>query len=60
MLDYLSAEGVRRREREENRTTNYFPLLSIRAVERIGRLGKEIASQVNVDRARGILLGIIR
>ena len=60
MLDYLSAEGVRRREREENRTTNYFPLVRRRAVELIGRLGKETTSQVIVERARGILLDIIR
>ncbi len=60
MLDYLSAEGVRRREREENRTTNYFPLVRRRAVELIGRLGKESASQEIVVRARTILLDIIR
>jgi hypothetical protein len=60
MLDYLSAEGVRRREREENRTTNYFPLVRRRAVELIGRLGKESTNQEVVERARVILLDIIR
>jgi len=60
MLDYLSAEGVRRRERAENRTTNYFPLVRRRAVELIGRLGKQTASQEIVERSREILLDIIR
>ncbi len=60
MLDYLSAEGVTRREREENRTTNYFPLVRRRAVELIGRLGKQASSQEIVERARGTLLYIMR